>query len=157
MLSVCNCNYKTWRWHTCAEICHLRQQPHTINITYSDLHNRMQQNIIAVSLLVYMKSNISWDIMPCSPMEDLCFGGTCLLHLQVRKMSQARHQHEAVSKPSDSLIWRILRLWIWRHVPQNIRLIFSGLHGVIFQNIELSSTILLSNSNSIYNLLFIFA
>jgi hypothetical protein len=32
-----------------------------------------------------MKNAVFCDVAPCSPCEKLCFGGTCHLHLQVRK------------------------------------------------------------------------
>jgi hypothetical protein len=45
---------------------------------------------------VGMKSSIFWDITPCNPMKvNRRFEGTCRLHLQDRRISQARKQHEA--------------------------------------------------------------
>jgi hypothetical protein len=39
-----------------------------------------------------MKSSIFWDITPCSPFKvSRRFGGTCRLHLQRRRISQARN------------------------------------------------------------------
>jgi hypothetical protein len=47
-----------------------------------------------------MESSVFWDIMLCSPPKVYqCFWGTCRLHLQGRKISQARNQSE--SRPSD--------------------------------------------------------
>jgi hypothetical protein len=44
---------------------------------------------------VVMKSKIFWDITPCSPLKfNRHFGGTCRLHLQGRRISQARNQRE---------------------------------------------------------------
>jgi hypothetical protein len=41
-------------------------------------------------------------ITPCSPLEvKRRFGGTCCLHLQAVRISQARIQHKAVRKQSD--------------------------------------------------------
>jgi hypothetical protein len=52
-------------------------------------------------LLRVMKISIFWDIMSYSPVKlNLCFGGTCLLHLQGRRISLARIQHEAGSRRS---------------------------------------------------------
>jgi hypothetical protein len=46
-----------------------------------------------------MKSSIFLDITPCNPLKvNRRFGGTCRLHLQERRISQARNQLEADSK-----------------------------------------------------------
>jgi hypothetical protein len=48
-----------------------------------------------------MKGSIFWDTTPCSLLKDKqCFGGTCPLHLQGQRISQARNQCEAGSKQS---------------------------------------------------------
>jgi dolichol kinase len=45
---------------------------------------------------VVMKSAIFWDITPCSPLKvNRRFGGTCLLHLQGRRISRARNERES--------------------------------------------------------------
>jgi hypothetical protein len=50
------------------------------------------------------RSSIFWDISPCSLLKvNLSFGGICRLHLQGRRTSQARNQHEACSKQSPLL------------------------------------------------------
>jgi hypothetical protein len=42
------------------------------------------------------KSSVFWDITPCSPLKiNRRFGRTCHLHLQGRRISQARNQHES--------------------------------------------------------------
>jgi hypothetical protein len=42
-----------------------------------------------------MKNFVFWDIMPCSPLKvDRCYGGTSRLHLQGRRISQARNKLE---------------------------------------------------------------
>jgi hypothetical protein len=47
------------------------------------------------------KSSIFWDITPCSPLKvNRSFGETRCLHLQERRTSQARNQHEAGGKHS---------------------------------------------------------
>jgi hypothetical protein len=44
---------------------------------------------------VLMKNPIFWDITPCSPLKiSRRFGETCRFHLQDRRLSQARNQHE---------------------------------------------------------------
>jgi hypothetical protein len=66
---------------------------------------------------VFMNSSISWDTTPRSPLKvNRRFGGTCRLHLQRRRISQARNQRESGGK--QSLI---------------SRLAFNGIHGVISQ------------------------
>jgi hypothetical protein len=43
-----------------------------------------------------VKSCIFWDITPCNPLKvNRRFGGTCRLHLQGRRISQARNQSES--------------------------------------------------------------
>jgi hypothetical protein len=45
-----------------------------------------------------MKSTVFWDITPSSPLEvNRRFGGTYRLHLQGRRMNQARNEHKAGS------------------------------------------------------------
>jgi hypothetical protein len=63
-----------------------------------------------------MKIYISWVTMSCSPLKvNRRFGGTYCLHLQFRRVSQARNQRESGWKAEQS----------------------STLHGVISQKIEL--------------------
>jgi hypothetical protein len=51
-----------------------------------------------------MKSSISWDITPYSPLNvNLCFGGTYVLHLQGRKIRRPRNQHKAGGKQRNLL------------------------------------------------------
>jgi hypothetical protein len=48
---------------------------------------------------VVMKGSIFWDITPCSPFKvNPCFGGICHVHIQDRRICQARNEHEAGSK-----------------------------------------------------------
>jgi hypothetical protein len=76
--------------------------------------------------VVVMKSSIFWDITPYSPLKvNRRLGGTCRLHLQGRRINQARNKREADSKQS------------LRHLPTKRRFTFNGLHGVISQMIEL--------------------
>jgi hypothetical protein len=59
-----------------------------------------------------LKSSVIWDITLRSPLEvNRRFEETCRLHLQNRRISQARNQHEAGSKQSFTLFfaWLILR------------------------------------------------
>jgi hypothetical protein len=47
---------------------------------------------------VVMKFSILWDKTPCSTLRgSRLFGGTCLLHLQDRRISQARNKRESSS------------------------------------------------------------
>jgi hypothetical protein len=56
---------------------------------------------------VVMKSYVFWDVPPCSPFKiNRRFGGTCRLHLEGRRISQAGNQREAVSK-QRLLAWLI--------------------------------------------------
>jgi hypothetical protein len=50
---------------------------------------------------VVMKSSVFWDITLCSPLKvNRCFVGIYCLHLQGRRVRQARKQCEAGSKLS---------------------------------------------------------
>jgi hypothetical protein len=52
---------------------------------------------------VAMKSYIFWDITPSSPLKvNRRLGGKSGLHLQGRRVGQARNQHKAGSKQSSS-------------------------------------------------------
>jgi hypothetical protein len=54
-------------------------------------------NVLSLSHI--QKSSFFSDITLCSSLEvDRRFGGTCRLHLQGRRISHARNQHEAGSK-----------------------------------------------------------
>jgi hypothetical protein len=49
-------------------------------------------NINCVKGKADLKSSIFWDITPCSPLKvNRRFGGTCRLHIQGRRISQARN------------------------------------------------------------------
>jgi hypothetical protein len=57
----------------------------------------------------YLKSYIFCDKTPCSPLKvNRRFGRTCRLHLQGRRIRQARNQREAGSKQGKNLF--VLRL-----------------------------------------------
>jgi hypothetical protein len=68
-------------------VFYLLRFPNTEDLTYVRLE---------IFTAVIMKSSISWDITPCSPLK-VCrrFGRTCRLHLQGRRMSRARNQSES--------------------------------------------------------------
>jgi hypothetical protein len=82
-----------------------------------------------------------WDITLCSPLKvNRHFGGTCRLHLQGRRISQARNQPGSACHLLSRwlLAWLILRLSRRRRcVPPKRRLSFNGLHGIMSQEIEL--------------------
>jgi hypothetical protein len=66
-----------------------------------------------------MKSTIFWDITPCNPLKvNQRFGGTYHLHLQGRRISQARNQYKSR--------WQA-----------ELCLTFNRLHGIISQKIIL--------------------
>jgi hypothetical protein len=74
------------------------------------------RNVLGCKVLtaVVMKSSVFWDITPFSPLKvNRRFGGTRRLHVQGRRISQARNQRKAGGKA------------------------LNGLHGVISQKIEL--------------------
>jgi hypothetical protein len=73
---------------------------------------------------VVMKNFIFWYITQCSPLKvNWRIRGTYRLHLQGQRISKA---------------WPVLWPWRWRrHIPPKFRLTLNGLHGIIFQKIEL--------------------
>jgi hypothetical protein len=93
-----------------------------------------------------MKTTIFWDITPYSPLKvNRRFGGIYRLHLQGRRISQARNQRESRWKAEP------LRPWIRRrYFPPKRRLPFNGLHGVISQKTALFIITSVRTSNSTY-------
>jgi hypothetical protein len=56
---------------------------------------------------VIMKSTIFWDITPCSLLRvNRRFGGTYCLHLQGRRISWARSQHESRWQDGGDMFFR---------------------------------------------------
>jgi hypothetical protein len=52
-----------------------------------------------------MKSSVFRDITPCTPLKVIRrFGGTCRLHLQGRRISQARNQRESRVSGSEMFL-----------------------------------------------------
>jgi hypothetical protein len=103
-----------------------------------------------LNLLRENKSYIFWDITPCSPLRvNRHYGGTCRLHLQDRRISQARNQRKGCGSACCLLhTGLILRSWRWRrYVPPKRRLTFNGLHGIISQKIVLFITTAVRTSN----------
>jgi hypothetical protein len=86
---------------------------------------------------VVMESSIFCDITPCNPLKvNRRFRGTCRLHLQYRRISQAKkkNQRERRWQGAGFLLWLILPSWrLRRHVPPKRPLNFNGLHCVISQ------------------------
>jgi hypothetical protein len=90
-----------------------------------------------------VKRSILWNITLSSPLKVRRFRGICSLHLQGRRINQAKHQRE-----TRWHAWLILRSWRWaRHVPAKRRLTFNGLHNVISRKIELFITTPVKTSN----------
>jgi hypothetical protein len=112
------------------------------------MYHQTARNMIRIKVLtaVVMKSSAFWNITPPSPLKvNRLFRGTCRLHLQCRKISQARNKREAGDKHVPHLpppsCWFlpsfILRLWRWRrHVPPKRRLTFNGLRSIISPEME---------------------
>jgi hypothetical protein len=63
--------------------------------TSTRLHGGTSQKIVlfivtGVKITYVLESSIFWDITPCNPLKvNRRFGGTCLLHLRDRKITQA--------------------------------------------------------------------
>jgi hypothetical protein len=77
---------------------------------------------------VVLKSTIFWNITPCNTLSvNRRFGGTCRLHLQGGKISQARNQRACYLLSRWFLARHILRPWRWmRHTPPKRRLTANG-------------------------------
>jgi hypothetical protein len=71
----------------------------------------------------------------CSSVEvHRRFGGTCGLHLQGRRVSQARNQQDAGGKKSWFLAWLTLLSWRWRrYFPLKRGWTSPDLHSIITQ------------------------
>jgi hypothetical protein len=73
---------------------------------YNSWYRNLWVNNPSITVHVMEKQNnpeqfIFWNIMPCSPLKvNRRFGGPCSVHLQGRRISQGRNQHEAGSKQS---------------------------------------------------------
>jgi hypothetical protein len=84
---------------------------------------------------VVMKNSIFWDIMRCIPLKaNPHFGGTCLLHLQDRRISQA---FSACCLLYADFLLGLFFAPEYGDVPPKRQLTFNHLHGVISQKIEL--------------------
>jgi hypothetical protein len=94
---------------------------------------------------VTRKCTVSWDVTPCSLEIARRFGGTCRLHLQGRRVNEARNQQDQAASWAELcwfLAWPALRPWRWRrNVPQKRRAV-SELHGVTTQETVLFSVCL---------------
>jgi hypothetical protein len=82
-------------------------------------------------------SSIIREKTSCSPLEvNRRFGWTCRLHLQGRRIREARSQRESM-RQAEGLLGLFIQFWRWtRHVPPKRRLTFNGLHDIISQRIE---------------------
>jgi hypothetical protein len=93
-----------WRWVVIFTLPPLYQTNNQIggSLGPRDGLSKILVGIEVVTAMI-MKSPNFWDITFCSPLKvNRRFGGTCRLHLQSRRISQARIEHEAGSKYS----WR---------------------------------------------------
>jgi hypothetical protein len=91
------CSYKYEGRHT-----DLHAFPSVKN-TRVDTTFRDQRSYFGFEVLtaVVMKTTLFWDITPCSSFKfNRRFGGTYRLHLQGRRISRARNQHEGDRKQS---------------------------------------------------------
>jgi hypothetical protein len=91
---------------------------------------------------VVTKNSIFCDITPCSPLKvNRSFGRNSRLHLQGRRINQARDQREEGSKQRACylLSWLAYSSTLKMEVTcsSKLRLTFNGLYGGISQKIEL--------------------
>jgi hypothetical protein len=101
----------------------------------------------------FTRSTIFWDITPRSSLKVYqCIGGTYCLHLQCRRLSQARYQHESRRQTEQasmlvSFMAYSLTLKMESYVPLKHQFTFNRIHGVIFQKIVLFITTDVRTSN----------
>jgi hypothetical protein len=113
----------------------LKTTPHTSIPQHTGLETMQTYAVFLVLTPMVIKSYFSWDITRLEIIWN--FGGKCRLHLQSRKISQARNKNEASWASHWFLVWLILRSWKWRwNFRPKRRFISNELYGVISQNIE---------------------
>jgi hypothetical protein len=98
------------------------------------LRKRKTLRRFEVLTAVVKKSSVFWDITPCSPLKvNRPFEGTCRLHLQGRRISQARNQlgsacHLCYLVYSSTLKMKVtcssetsvdFQGAAWRYIPEN--------------------------------------
>jgi hypothetical protein len=89
--------------------------------------------------------------MPCNLLKDnRHFGGTCHLPLQGRRISQARNKRDALH--ATCFHTGFLRGLFYPEdggdmFLRNVGWFFNGLHGIVFQKIELFKTVVVRSSN----------
>jgi hypothetical protein len=73
--------------------------------TKEDINNNLQYVGFPDVVTVVMKSYIFWDMTPCTPVKvNRRFGGIYHLHLEGRRISQARNWHVAGSQQRATLL-----------------------------------------------------
>jgi hypothetical protein len=73
-----------------------------------------QKDEVSQQFMIHPKSTIIWDITPCSPLKvNQCFRGTYRLHLQGRRISQARNLLESR--------WgsKLFQQTTWHYIPED--------------------------------------
>jgi hypothetical protein len=76
----------------------------TNNTLHIILFMSVVTNMATVKIVEVMKSSVFCDITPCSPLKvNQRFGGTCRLHLQGRRICQARNQRGSRWKAQMSI------------------------------------------------------
>jgi hypothetical protein len=96
---------------------------------------------------------VFWDITPCSLLKvNQRFRGTCCLHLQGQRISQARNQCVAELCFLPPSYWflacLILQNWRWKqYIPLKCQMTFNGLHSITSQKIELIITTTVRTAN----------
>jgi hypothetical protein len=95
-----------------------------------------------------MKSPVLWDITSRSPLKvSQHFGGICRLHLQGRRINQARNHHETGSR-AGFLFGILLEPEYGGDMfffSSKRRLTFNGLHGIIPLILLVTTTVGTSN------------
>jgi hypothetical protein len=82
-------------YEACFQLLFCYCHREVVNDIFKPTHASLLTSLIVPSNC-YKKSSVIWDITPRSPLKiKHRFGGTCCLHLQGQKLSQARNQQEA--------------------------------------------------------------
>jgi hypothetical protein len=123
------------------------------------MFNSVQLFGFKVLTVVAMKSNIIWNVTPCSLIEiHWCFRRTCCLQFHSRRVSQANNHISKKQVESTAiaicflLVWLFASLipwpWRWRqYVPLKHRWTLTGIHSVMSHKIVLFMSILLCYDN----------
>jgi hypothetical protein len=141
VLSDHSCIEWVFSWFSWAEFAECRKNVVFYATTASSriLHNTPRDIVISLSKLrnsftMYesgnlLKSTSFWHVVPCNPVEAYGrFGGTCSLHIQGWRVSQARNQLSGYMLSYKVICVCIICVYIIQVTRENLR--YSTMHGI---------------------------